>query len=68
MYKVGGGGVRKGGGGEKGREQIPPVDSVASGSHPCLIEKERILPLLFLKIDFKYNLLLITVKPPGRTE
>lgn len=28
-----------------------------------LSDKEKIIPLLFLKIEFKYRLLLITVQP-----
>ena len=33
------------------------------GSRPLSDREEKIIPLLFLKIDFKYSLLLITVQP-----
>lgn len=36
---------------------------MAPGSRPLSDGEEKIIPLLFLKIDFKYSLLLITVQP-----
>lgn len=47
---------------EKVARRIPPEDFVSLGSRPCLIKERKKIPLLFLKIDFKYNLLLITVQ------
>lgn len=56
---------RRGGGGKKKRKgwRIPPKDFVAPGVSSLSDREEKIIPLLFLKIDFKYSLLLITAQP-----
>lgn len=48
--------------------RIPPKDFVAPGVSSLSDREEKILPLLFLKIDFKHSLLLITVQPQKWTE